>query len=242
MPNFLQNPPSQALDAHLPGPPADGQRTQLYSRRHTRQQRGKALGHFVPALVLVSGISALFTGEEALTPLLGLEVTVGAIYLLLMVRELRHLRHATPHHEQVAWLELAAASIIGLEGYHLWHRHHAAELAGAPHRLHLLPWLCAALAVFYVGLAFSQARLAARRYLHLHPEGFGMRTRLLSPVQEARWDQMVAAELLSPTTALLHFADGRQQQLAFDHLHDGSAHCARLVAHAHQHIGQASTR
>ena len=218
-------------------PPVSGTLVRLYPRRYVRQQRGKALSHFMPALILVSGATSLLTGHEALTPLLALELAIGAAYLVLMVRELRHLRHAHPHHEEVAWLELAAAGILGLEGYHIWHRHHEAELAGAAPRVHVLPWLYATLAVVYVGLAFGLASLGARRYLHLHADGFGVRTRLLRRAQQARWAHLASVENVRPATALLHFADGRQQQLSFDHLHDGAAHCAQFVAYAQQHLG-----
>jgi hypothetical protein len=219
-------------------PSIDELPTRLYPRRYARQQRGKALGHLVPALVLVTGALSLLAGREKLTPLLGLEFVVGAAYLVLMVRELRHLRHGHPHHEEVAWLELASAGILGLEGYHIWHRHHEATLAGAPPRMHVLPWLYAGLAVVYVGLAFGLARLGARRYLHLHAHGFSVRTRLLGRAQEAHWSQLTSVEHTGSNTALLHFADGRQQPLAFDHLHEGAAHCSRFVAHAQHHLSQ----
>ena len=230
--------PPSTLATQLPSAEAPNRPVTLYSRRFARQQRGKALGHLVPAVVLVTGVLGVLGGHEALTPLLGLEFAVGSAYLLLMARELRHLRHGPPHHEAVAWLELAAAGILGLEGYHIWHRHHEAELAGAPHRVHVLPWLYAGLALFYVGLAFGLARLLSRRHLHLHAEGFSVRTRLLDRAQQVRWAHLAAVEAASPTTALLRFADGRQQSVSFDHLHDGAAHCARLVAHGQQQLGQ----
>ena len=230
--NAHQSTPELVTGAQQPAP------IRLYPRRYARQQRSKALSHFVPALVLVTGAMALLSGKEKLTPLLALEFGIGAAYLVLMVRELLHLRHAHPHHEQVAWLELAAAGILGLEGYHIWHRHHEAELAGAPHRVHVLPWLYATLAVVYVGLAFGLARLGARRYLHLHTTGFGVRTRLLGQAQEAQWSQLASVENAGSATALLHFADGRQQQLSFAHLHDGAAHCTQFIAHAQHHLGQ----
>ncbi|MFC7668219.1 hypothetical protein ACFQT0_13160 [Hymenobacter humi] len=43
-----------------------------------------------------------------------------------------HLRHNPFHQEQVAWLELAAAAILALESYHIWHRHHVAEPGRGP--------------------------------------------------------------------------------------------------------------
>ncbi|MVN75401.1 hypothetical protein GO988_03590 [Hymenobacter sp. HMF4947] len=236
MPEASPNLPELVAAAQPPVGAAPEALIRLYPRRYAQQQRAKALSHLVPALVLLTGGMAVLGGREPLTPLLGLEFGVGASYLLLMARELRHLRHAHPHHEQVAWLELAAAGILGLEGYHIWHRHHAAELAGAAHRLHVLPWLYAGLAVVYVSLAFGLARLGARRYLHLHPGGFGMRTRLLGPAQAVQWPDLASVEATSPTAVQLHFANGRQQALAFGHLHDGASHCAQLLAHTQQHL------
>lgn len=89
-------------------PSAEG-RTILYHRRHARQKAAKTFGHFGPAVVLLVGMGPVLPRREAFTPLLGLEVVVGAAYLVLMARELLHLRHNPHHSEPVAWLELAAA-------------------------------------------------------------------------------------------------------------------------------------
>ena len=92
-----------------PSPAAEG-RTVLYHRRHAQQQVAKSLGHLSPAVVLLLGVAPVLAGEEHLTLLLALEIALGAAYLVLMVREMLHLRHRPFHRESVAWLELAAAA------------------------------------------------------------------------------------------------------------------------------------
>lgn len=216
-------------------PAAEG-RTILYHRRYAKQQVGKALGHIAPALVLFFGVVPILTGEEHFTFLGGLEIAVGAAYLGLMVRELRHLRHNPFHREPVAWLELAAAGILALESYHIWHRHHAAEQAGAPHRLHVLPWLYAAVALMYVGLAFRLNKLTDRQFLHLHAHGFAVRTQRLGPVHDLTWAAIAAVEPVGPADVLVHHANGQPHRISFAHLHDGAAHRDRLLAHAATHV------
>lgn len=162
--------------------PANAARVTLYSRRHARRQRGKALMHLVPAVVLLSSIREVVSGAEPLGALRLIEFVVGAAYLGLMVRELRHLRQHPHRHEPVAWLELAVAGILSLEGYHLWHRHYEAGLLSGPPRFHVLPWLYMGLAVFYVGMAFGIRHLLERRFLHLHEGGFRGRVGTLGSV------------------------------------------------------------
>lgn len=203
----------------------------LHHRRHAKQQRGKAIGHLGPAVVLFLGILPVLKGDETLTPLLALEVAVGVAYLALMVRELLHLRRHPFHHEAVAWLELAAAAILFIEGYHIWHRHHETEAAGAAHRLHILPGLYTAVGVVYVVLAFRARQLAERRYLHLHPEGFAVRTKGLGPVHNLRWTNIAAVEPDGPADMLVHCPDGQSHRISFASLHDGPAHRDRLLAH-----------
>jgi hypothetical protein len=214
-------------------PAAEGPTT-LYHRRHAWQQRAKSLGHVGPALVLLSAVLPVLTGAEAFTPLVALEFAVGAAYLVLMVRELLHLRHNPFHQERVAWLELAAAGILALESYHIWHRHHAADLARDVHRLHFLPWIYAALAVVYVVLAFRTRQMAGRRFLHLHPAGFAARTTRLGRAHELRWADLAAAEPAGPADVLLHRHDGQTQRISFADVHDGPAHRDRLLAHCHE--------
>ena len=116
-------------------PPSDAEdRPTSSHRRHTRRRFAKTLGHLGPALVLVGGVAPLLSGAEPLTVLRGVELLLGAAYLVLVAREIWHLRHNPFHQEAVAWLELAAAGILAIESYHIWHRHHEAELAGAAHR------------------------------------------------------------------------------------------------------------
>jgi len=214
-------------------PAAEG-RTTLYHRRHLKQQVAKSLGHVAPALVLFSGVMPILTGAEHFTLLAGLEIVVGAAYLGLMVRELRHLRHNPFHREPVAWLELAAAGILVLESYHIWHRHHEAELVGAPHRLHVLPWVYAAVALMYVVLAFRLNRLTDRQFMHLHPEGFSVRTQRLGPAHELTWAEITAVEPEGPADVLVHGASGPPHRISFAHLHEGPAHRDRLLAHYQQ--------
>lgn len=209
------------------------ERVALYTHRHARQQRGKALSHIVPALILLSTATATFTGQESLTWVTILEFVVGVAYLVLMVRELLHLkRHA--HHERVAWLELAAAGILALEGYHIMHRHHAADLAHGTHRFHILPHLYFALAVFFAVMAFNMYRVIERRHLHLHTEGFGGRVGLLQPAFEFNWSEVESVEAVGAADVLVRCIEGREQHLSFTGLHDGPAHRDRLVAHAQQ--------
>ncbi|MFD2718577.1 hypothetical protein ACFST9_07610 [Hymenobacter monticola] len=84
-----------------PTPAVEG-RTTLYHRRHAKQQVGKSLGHVAPALVLFFGVVPILTGAEHFTLLGALEIAVGAAYLVLMVREMRHLRHNPFHREPMA--------------------------------------------------------------------------------------------------------------------------------------------
>ena len=152
----------------------------LYHHRRIRIERAKGFMHAVPAVVLLSGIAGAVGGDQPFTWLLGIELLVGAAYLVLLVRELRALRrHGAEHHAPVAWLELAAAGILGLEGYHIWHRHHTHALLTGEHRLHVLPWVYATLAVWYALMAFGLAHLQRRRFLDLQPDGFAGRLQLL---------------------------------------------------------------
>ena len=207
-------------------------RVTLYHRRHGRHQARKSLGHVGPALVLFFGMAPLLSGQERLTPLLALEVAVGAAYLVLMVRELLHLRHNPFRREAVAWLEVAAAGILAIESYHIWHRHHEAELAGAPHRVHLLPWLYGAVAVMYVVMAFCMKQVDGRRFLHLHPDGFSVRTKRLGAPQHLRWSSIVDVEPHGPADLLVHRTDGQTQRISFADMHEGAGHRDRLLAHA----------
>ncbi|GAB2875326.1 hypothetical protein [Hymenobacter ruber] len=220
-------------------PTAAEGRTTLYHRRHVWQQRVKTLSHLSPALVLLLAVQPVLMGEEPFTPLVALEFGVGATYLVLMVRELWHLRHNPFHQERVAWLELAAAGILALESYHIWHRHHVADLARGVHKTHFLPWVYAALAVAYVVMAFRTRQMAGRRFLHLHPGGFAARTKPLGRAHELRWADLAAAEPAGPADVLLHRHDGQTQRISFADLHDGPAHRDRLLAHAAQALAPA---
>ncbi|WP_210517545.1 hypothetical protein [Hymenobacter terricola] len=212
--------------------PAAGGPATLYHRRHARQQFAKTLGHVGPAVVLLLAIGPIVAGAEPFTWSVVLEFAVGAAYLVLMVREIRHLRHNPFHREPVAWLELAAAAILALESYHIWHRHHLAELAGGPHRVHTLPWVYAALAVVYIVLAFRMKQLDGRRFLHLHPDGFAVRTTRLGPPQELRWADIAAMEPAGPTEVLVRRHDGQTHRISFADLHEGAVHRDRLLDHA----------
>ncbi|MBF9224124.1 hypothetical protein [Hymenobacter ruricola] len=219
--------------------PAAEECTTLYHRRHARQQVGKSFGHFGPAVVLLFGIAPVLGGDEPFTLLRALEVLIGAAYLVLMVREWRLLRHNPHHREPVAWLELAAAAILALESYHIWHRHHEAELAGQPHRLHVLPWLYAAIAAVFVVLAFRMRQLDGRLFLHLHPAGFAVRTSRLGRAHRLRWAEVAAVEPAGPADALVRCTDGQTHRIAFADLHEGPAHRDRLLAHAAGHLAPA---
>ena len=204
----------------------------LYHKNRIRIERARSLSHLMPALILLGGLSALFKGAEPLTPLLALEVAVGAAYVLLLVRELRQQRrHGPAHHEKVAWLELAAAGILALEGYHIWHRHHETALRTGEHRLHVLPWLYWAVAFWYGLMAFGLARLYQRRFLHLHAQGFGGRLHLFGRRFAYGWAEVARVEPAGETDVAVHHTDGRQQRLSFKNVYDGPAHRDRLLAH-----------
>lgn len=220
--------------------PAAESRTTLYHHRHAKTQRRKSLGHLGPAVVLLFAVAPVLSGSEAFTPMVGLEFLVGAAYLVLMVRELLHLRHNAFHREPVAWLELSAAAILALESYHIWHRHHVAELAGAPHRVHVLPWLYAAVAVVYVVLAFRMKQLDGRRFLHLHPEGFAVRTSRLGVAHKLRWADVASVEPAGSADVIVHHVDGQPRRISFAELHDGPAHRDSLLAHAARQLPQAT--
>ncbi|TGE27921.1 hypothetical protein [Hymenobacter metallicola] len=219
--------------------PAAPERITLFDRRHVRRQRGKALSHIVPALVLLTTAIGAVTGQEPLTPVTVLEFVVGAAYLGLMVRELRHLQHHAHHQEKIAWLELAAAGILGLEGYHILHRHHVADQARGVQTFHLLPYLYFLLAVLFVVLAFNSYHINRRRHLHLHAEGFGGRLRLLGRKFQFTWAEVAAVEPSGAADLLVECTDGTRHHLSFAHLHDGPAHRDRLVAQAQQVVGRA---
>lgn len=213
----------------------------LYPRRYHKSARAKALTHLVPAILLVSGLLPLVQGHEHLTPLLALEVIIGAAYLVLMGRELWHLRHPTPHAEPIGWLELAAAGILALEGYHIWHRHHEHAVAAGTHQLHVLPWIYATTAVMYVGLALGASRLSRRRYLHLPATGFEGRLRMLGPPFQFEWPQVRMVEPQEPASLVVHpLGAAAPQQLSFAHLLHGAQHRNRLLDHALANLPAAS--
>lgn len=54
------------MEAALPAPATGGPVT-LYSRRHAKQQRAKALSHLGPAFVLLAGVVPILAGTEPLT-------------------------------------------------------------------------------------------------------------------------------------------------------------------------------
>ncbi|WP_460676966.1 hypothetical protein [Hymenobacter coalescens] len=210
-------------------------RITLYHRHHARQQRAKGLSHLVPAMVLLGSVLGLLKGE-AWSWVTVAEVVVGAAYLALLVRELLHLRRHPHHREPVAWLELAAAAILALEGYHIWHRHHEAALSSGVHRFHTLPWLYWALALVFVGLAFGLRRLDARRFLHLHPEGFSLRKHPFALARHWRWAELDAVVPAAPAEVLVRRRDGREQRISFANMHDSAALRDRLLAHAAAHM------
>ncbi|RYU78468.1 hypothetical protein [Hymenobacter persicinus] len=212
--------------------PMPAGRVTLYHREHAQRQRKKSVGHVVPAVVLVFTALDALTGREPLSWVTGAEFVVGAAYLGLMLREWRHLKQRPFHHERVAWLELAAAGVLALEGYHIWHRHHEAELLSGVHKVHVLPFLYGTLAAFFVVLAFNLHRVGQRRHLHLHEEGFSGRLRLLGPAFHVRWADVTAVEPVGAADLLVHHESGAAQRISFADLHDGPAHRDRVVAHA----------
>lgn len=126
---------------------------------------------------------------------------------------------------------MAAASILALESYHNWHRHHVAERATGVHRVHALPWVYAALAVVYVVRAFRMKQLDGRRFLHLHPEGFAGRTRRLGPATALRRTDLAAMEPVGATDLLVRRADSQAHRISFADGHQGAAHRDQLLAH-----------
>ncbi|MBF9237167.1 hypothetical protein I2I05_07140 [Hymenobacter sp. BT683] len=219
-------------------PPESPDRTTLFHRRHLRRQVAKSVGHIGPAIVFVLAVVPVLSGAEAFTALVGLEVVVGVVYLTLMVRELRNLRHNPFHSERVAWLELAAAAILLIESYHIWHRHHAAELAGAPARFHALPWVYALVAVAYIVLAFRMRQLTGRTFLHLHADGFAVRTGRFGKEHNLRWADIASADPEGSTGVVVRRTDGQEHRIVFDSLHEGTVHRDRLLAHLRKSISR----
>ena len=204
----------------------------LYHHRRARIERAKGLSHAVPAVVLLSGLAGALDGARPFTLLLGVELLVGAAYLVLLVRELRALRqHGPEHHARVAWLELAAAGILGLEGYHIWHRHHEHALRTGEHRLHVLPWIYAAVALWYVLMAFGLAHLQRRRFLHLQPNGFAGRLQLWGKRFQYSRAEVARLEPVGAADVIVHRPGGGQQRLSFQGIYNGPAHRDRLVSH-----------
>lgn len=223
------------MNAATPTPKTQD-RTTLFQRRHLRRQVAKSLGHLMPAIVLVLAVMPILSGKEPFSLLVGLEIIVGLAYLGLMVRELLSLRHNPFHTERVAWLELAAAAILFIESYHIWHRHHEAELAGAPPRFHALPWVYAAVGVAYVVLAFRMQQLTTRTYLHLHAGGFAVRTGRFGKEHNLNWSDIASAKPDGATGVVVRHTDGKEHRIVFDGLHDGPAHRDRLLAHLRKSI------
>ena len=209
----------------------------LHHRRLAMRQRVKALNHLVPALVLMQGAFEAFYGGE-LSWMRGLELAVGAAYLVLLIRELRHLRRhptGTVHHGP-EWLEVAAAGILALESYHSWHRHHEAELVSGIHRTHYLPWVYGALALVYLGLAFGAGRLARRQGLHFTKEGFWMRLLPISRARRVQWANFQAITVAPNSIDLLLHPrpDGPPQLLKLSPYHNADVLRERILAHYQQ--------
>jgi|GEM_PF-3030343 len=213
-------------------------RIPLYHQNHARRQRGKSVTHLMPALLLVLSALDALTGREPLSWITAAEFVVGAAYVALLVREWRQLRHNPHHQERVAWLEIAAAGILALEGYHLWHRHHVADAASGGHKMHVLPYLYWLLAGVFLVLAFKLRQLNERRHLHLHDEGFSGRLTIRGAGFHFRWPDVAAVEPIGPADLLVHHSDGRQQRLSLAQLHDGPALRDQLVAHAAARQGE----
>jgi len=188
-----------------------------------------------PAAALLSSGLAVLAGEP-FTWLQAVEFIVGAAYLVLMVRELRHLRHNPHHQEPVAWLELAAAGILAIEGYHIWHRHHEAELLSGVHKSHVLPYLYWAVALFFGGLAFGLGRLNERRHLHLHEGGFRGRLKPLGRAFEFKWADIAAVEPAGAADLVITQTNGQTHRYSFENLHDGPAHRDRVLEHVRRQL------
>lgn len=204
----------------------------LHHKRHALTQKIKSVSHLIPALILLSGVLSI--GQEGLTPLLGLELLVGGAYVVLLVREWQHLRYQPFHHAPVEWLELAAAGILALEGYHIWHRHHEKDLQTGQHRFHVLPWLYAVLAVWYVGMAFGAGRLHERRHLHLHGQGFSGRLHPFGRRFSYTWADIARLEPDGPADLIVHYVNGRQRRISLAKIHEGPALRDQLLAHQQQ--------
>jgi hypothetical protein len=226
-PNFYAEFPAMKAPAN----PDKAERTVLFHRRHARRQRGKAIGHMLPAFILLGSIWEVFTGAKPLTGLTVLEFGIGAAYLVLMVRELLLLRRHPHHQEPVAWLEIAAAGILALEGYHIWHRHHEADLARGTQSFHALPYVYWVLAGVYLWLAFGLKHLIARRHLHLHGSGFSGRTTLLGRAFEFGWADIAAVEPAGAADLVIRRTNGQQHRFSFAGIHDGPAQRDGLLAH-----------
>lgn len=186
--------------------------------------------HLVPAMVLVSGAFGVLVGAEALTPLLALELFAGGAYLLLLIPELRRQRAGHVHHGAIDWLEVAAAAILGLEAWHIAHRHHVTDGAtGQAATFHALPWLYAAVAVAYLALAFGWLNLHGRRFLALDATGIRARLQPFGKSQVIRWDELTAAEAVGENAVRLSRRSGPPVTLSFAHVADGHHHRTTLL-------------
>ena len=206
----------------------------LRHHRHTRRKVGRGLSHLMPAVLLVTSTMRALAEHGPLGIARIIEFVVGAAYIGLLVRELRQLRAGAAHHGRVAWLEVAAAGILALEGYHIWHRHHEAQLHGAPERFHLLPWLYWGLALVYLALAFGLISISRRQYLRLEPDGFSGRLRPFGRAFSLRWAELAEVVPVGAADLRVRLKNGRERRLSLTHLHEGARYRDEVVAHARQ--------
>ncbi|MFC7668220.1 hypothetical protein ACFQT0_13165 [Hymenobacter humi] len=72
-----------------------------------------------------------------------------------------------------------------------------------------MPWLYAAVACMYVVLSLRMRQLASRLYLHLHGDGFAVRTGQLGSAHHVRWADVAAVEPAGPTGCSSGASTGR---------------------------------
>ena len=105
----------------------------------------------------------------------------------------------------------------------------------------MLPWLYAGVAVVYMVLAFRMKHMDSRRYLHLHPDCFAVRTHPFAGAHDLRWADIAAVEPAGVADLLVHQPDGKTRRVSFADLHDGAAHRDQLLEHARQVLAERAT-
>jgi len=149
--------------------PADPWIVPLRSRRQQRGMFVQKLEHAIPALVLLFlGLSTLKEGASGLGLAVAIAEIVSSVLLLVaMARAAHRLRRphpsATSHAHGVDWIDIFAATMLGVEALEKWQTHH-----------HLArPTIMTALVLLIFGIFHSRivAKRERRRTLRISDAG-----------------------------------------------------------------------